>query len=523
MQQPSPSLYEGATVASLYRSAFKAFPDATAVVSDAGSQSYSQLEQQSYRIARLLRAKGLARQDAIAFLVSNRAEAIAVIIAAQFIGLKAVSLHPMASEEDHVFVLQDAQVKALVVDATQYAQRAQAIKARSIVPIVLTLDDSELGSGLINEAADMDGSDLPLDAYPEEISKLSYTGGTTGRSKGILHGHRTTVTMLSYLLATYEWPAHIKYLVTTPISHAAGSLILPTFIRGGTVYLSEKYSPTDFLKRVQQHKINLTFLVPTQIYGLLDFPALAENDFSSLELVLYGAAPMAPSRLLDALQKIGPVFGQLYGQAEAPMAISYLHKKDHDATRPELLGSCGKIITGNQVKLLDRDLQEVSVGEIGEICVRGPLVMNGYLNRPEENEKVFAGDWLHTGDMARFDAAGYLYIVDRAKDMIISGGFNVYPSEVENCLAQHPDIAVSAVIGAPDEKWGEAVTAIVVLKPGSGPTEADIIQYVTQRKGVVNAPKFVVFALELPLTALGKIDRKAIRSKYWTGRDRQVS
>lgn len=519
----STSLYDGATVASLYRAAFKAYPNATAVVSDAGSLTYAQLEQQSYRIARLLRAKGLNRQDAIAFLVGNRSDAIAVIIAAQFIGLKAVSLHPMASEEDHAFVLQDAQVKALVVDASRYEQRALAIKTRLMTPLVLALDDSALGPGLVNEASKLDGSDLPLDAYPEEITKLSYTGGTTGRSKGILHAHRTVVTMLNYILATYEWPEHIRYLVTTPISHAAGSLILPVFIRGGTVYLTEKYTPADFLNRVQRYKINLTFLVPTQIYGLLDYPALAESDFSSLELVLYGAAPMAPSRLLEALQRIGPVFGQLYGQAEAPMAISYLHKKDHDPARPELLGSCGKVITGNQVKLLNPELQEVPLGEIGELCVRGPLVMNGYLNRPEENEKAFAGDWLHTGDMARFDAAGYLYIVDRAKDMIISGGFNVYPSEVENCLAQHADIAVSAVIGTPDEKWGEAVTAIVVLKPGASPTEADIIQYVTQRKGVVNAPKIVVFEVELPLTALGKIDRKAIRNKYWTGRDRQVS
>jgi len=523
MWPPSTSLYAGATIASLYCSAFKAFPEATAIVSNEACLSYAQLERQCYRIARLFRAKGLKRQDAVAFLVSNRADAIAAIIAAQFIGLKAVSLHPMASEEDHVFVLQDAQVKALVVDADKYSQRTQAIKARGIIPMVLTLDESAHGAGLAHETATMDDSDLALDADPEEITKLSYTGGTTGRSKGILHAHRTAVTMVLQMLGAYEWPEHIRYLVATPISHAAGGLILPTFIRGGTVYLSGKYSPAEFLKCVRQHRINLTFLVPTQIYGLLDCPDLAQSDCSSLELVLYGAAPMAAPRLLEALRKIGPVFGQLYGQAEAPMTISYLRKQDHDPACPERLGSCGKVVTGNQVKLLGQDLQEVPLGEIGELCVRGPLIMNGYLNRPEENEKVFAGSWLHTGDMARMDAAGYLYIVDRVKDMIISGGFNVYPSEVENCLALHPGIAVSAVIGVPDEKWGEAVTAIVVLKPGAAATEAEIIQYVTQKKGVVNAPKAVVFEDQLPLTALGKIDRKAIRRKYWAGQDRQVS
>lgn len=523
MRHPSTSVYEGATIASLYRSAFKAFPDSTAIVSDEGALSYSQLETQCHRIARLFRAKGLKRQDAIAFLVSNRADAIAAIIAAQFIGLKAVSLHPMASEEDHVFVLQDAQAKAFVVDADRYAQRAQAIEARAIIPLVLPLERTARHAGIASEAAAMDGSDPALDACPEEITKLSYTGGTTGRSKGILHTHRTAVTMVLQMLGAYEWPERIRYLVATPISHAAGGLILPAFIRGGTVYLSEKYSPADFLKRVRQHRINFTFLVPTQIYGLLDHPDLAASDCSSLELVLYGAAPMAPSRLLEALRTFGPVFGQLYGQAEAPMTICYLRKQDHDPARPELLGSCGRAVAGNQVKLLGPDQQEVRPGEIGELCVRSPLVMDGYLNRPEENAKVFAGDWLHTGDMARMDAAGYLYIVDRVKDMIISGGFNVYPSEVENCLALHPAIAVSAVIGVPDGKWGEAVTAVVVLKPGASASEAEIIHYVTQKKGVVNAPKAVVFEDQLPLTALGKIDRKTIRRKYWAGQDRQVS
>ena len=223
--------------------------------------------------------------------VGNRTEAIIAIIAAQFIGLKSVSLHPMASEEDHAFVLQDAQVKALVVDNGKYAQRALAIEARGIVPLILPLDGDTRGAGLFDEAATMDGDDLALDARPGDITKLSYTGGTTGRSKGILHSHRTAVTMVLQMLAAYEWPERIRYLVTTPISHAAGGLILPVFIRGGTVYLSEKFTPADFLERVRRHRINFTFLVPTQIYGLLDHPGLANGDCSSLELALYGAGP----------------------------------------------------------------------------------------------------------------------------------------------------------------------------------------------------------------------------------------
>ena len=369
----------------------------------------------------------------------------------------------------------------------------------------------------------MDASDFVPDSAPEDITKIAYTGGTTGRSKGILHPHRSTVTAILYQLASFEWPDDMRFLAATPISHASGTMIVPTFLRGGTVYLLDKYDATGFLRTVEKYRINCTFLVPTQIYGLLDLPNLQEHDFSSLALILYGAAPIAPARLLEGLSKMGRIFGQLYGQAEAPMAVSYLSKKDHDPARPHLLQSCGTVIAGNQVKLLDSQLNDVPTGEVGELCVRGPLVMDGYLNRPEENEKVFAGDWLHTGDMARFDAQGYVYIVDRAKDMIISGGFNVYPSEVENCLAQHPDIAMSAVIGIPHEKWGEAVMAIVVAKPGRTPSEQEVIDYVTHHKGVVNAPKSVHFETELPLTALGKINKKEIRARFWSGQARNVS
>ena len=204
------------------------------------------------------------------------------------------------------------------------------------------------------------------------------------------------------------------------------------------------------------------------------------------------------------------------------MTISYLRRDEHDLERPERLGSCGRSLPGNQVRLLDAQHAEVPAGEIGELCVRGPLVMSGYLDRPEETAKAFAGDWLHTGDMARRDADGFLYLVDRAKDMIISGGFNVYSSEVESCLAQHPGVALSAVIGVPHAKWGEAVMAVVVRKEGARVEADELIAFVTERKGVVQAPKVVSFVDTLPLTALDKVDKKALRARHWVGQDRQV-
>lgn len=516
-------VYGGATVGQLYVSAFKAFPERTALVADDVTLTYAELEKLCYRIVRVYRAAGIERQDTIAFLVGNRVHALAAMIAAQIAGLKVVTLHPMASEQDHLFVMQDANVRALVADASRFLTRTQALAAHALAPIVFTLENASVGQGLVELASQQDDQEVAAESDPASITKLAYSGGTTGRAKGILHSHRTTVTMTGYQLAGYEWPDTIRFLATTPISHAAGSLILPTLLRGGTAYLMEKYSPQGFLDWVKRYRITTTFLVPTQIYGLLDLPTRARADTASLELVLYGAAPIAPVRLTQALEAFGQVFGQLYGQAEAPMAISYLPRADHDPQRPHLLSSCGKVLPGNRVALLDSQNNEVAAGEVGELCVRGPLVMDGYLNRPEENEKVFAAQWLHTGDMARQDAQGYLYLVDRAKDMIISGGFNVYPSEVENCLAQHPAVATSAVIGVPHDKWGEAVTAVVVLREDARVSEAEIIDYVVAHKGVVNAPKAVIFENELPLTALGKVDKKVIRSRYWNTQDRSIA
>ncbi len=522
MNEMNNPLYQGSTVAELYRSAFKAFPTRQALVGGGVSMTYGELERLCHRMVRYFESIGLRRQDGISILADNRPDAVAAIIAAQFMGLRSTALHPLGSLEDQAFVMRDAGISALVVDAGRFAERGRALAGLGIVQNVMTLGPSDFGVDLEPAASAMDSSDIVIQVQPDDISKIGYTGGTTGRPKGVMHQQRTSVTTVLQSLACWEWPKETRFLAATPISHAAGAMVLPTFMRGGTVYFMDKFDPERLLQMIEDHRITGTFLVPTQIYGLLDSPALDKYDVSSLELILYGAAPMAPSRLAEGLQKFGQVFGQLYGQAEAPMTISYLRTDEHDLARPQLLGSCGRSLPGNQVKLLDADHQEVPVGEIGELCVRGPLVMSGYLNRPEETAKTFAGEWLHTGDMARRDAEGYLYLVDRAKDMIISGGFNVYSSEVENCLALHPAVAVSAVIGVPHAKWGEAVTAVVVLKEGASVSAEELIAFVTEHKGVVNTPKTIEFVAELPLTALGKLDKKTLRARYWEGQDRQV-
>jgi len=223
------------------------------------------------------------------------------------------------------------------------------------------------------------------------------------------------------------------------------------------------------------------------------------------------------------MKRFGPVFMQLYAQSEAPNTVTVLRQRDHDPERfAHRLASCGCPVAGNQVRLLDESGAEVAVGEVGEICVRGPLVMAGYWNKPEETAKAFRNGWLYTGDLARRDDDGFLYIVDRSKDMIISGGFNVYPREIEDVLTAHPAVAAAAVIGVPDEKWGEAVKAVVVLKSGAQAHAEELIALVRERKGVVYAPKSLDFADSLPVTGLGKPDKKALRARYWAGQQRSV-
>lgn len=515
-------LHTGATVAEAYHSALQSFPERVALaLPDGSAWTYAALQRRVHAMARYLQARGLRHQDGLAVLTGNQPEALVVLLACAWLGLRQTALHPLSALDDQAFVLQDAGISALVVGA-QHVERGQALKARGIVPLVLGLGPSPLGEDAIAASLAFDDGELPIAARPDDIYRVTYTGGTTGRPKGVVHRHRTTLAMTLQQLACWEWPDPLRFLIATPISHAGGAMVLPTLLRGGTLVLLDRYSPEAFLQAVQQHRITATFLVPTQIYGLLDHPGLDRWDRSSLQYLLYGAAPMAPARLAEALRRFGPIFGQLYGQAEAPMTISYLRKDAHDPAHPARLQSCGQALPGNQVRLLDAQGREVAAGEVGELCVRGPLVMEGYLNRPDATNEAFAGDWLHTGDMARRDAEGYLYLVDRAKDMVITGGFNVYSSEVEACLALHPAVAQSAVIGVPDAKWGEAVAALVVLKPGANATPQALMDFVHERKGALHTPKLLWLEQALPVTALGKIDKKALRARFWNAQARQV-
>jgi fatty-acyl-CoA synthase len=515
-------LYDLSTIGAQTLRALGRYPDRVAFSWASGSLTYGAALELIGRMQRVFVQQSLAPGGCVAFLTANRADAWCASIAAQLSRLAVTWLHPLASLDDQLFQIEDSEAQVLVIDAAAFRDRGAQLAGRAPgLKTVLTAGRADYGIDLL-AAAEAGGSASPRClAGPDDVASLNYTGGTTGKSKGALRHHREYAPFAPFILADFEIPDRPRYLAVAPISHVAGTKVLPSLMRGGTVHLLKGFDPEAVLATIARERINFALFVPTMIYVLLDHPAMSRTDLSSLELLLYGASPMAPSRLLEGIERIGPVFSQLYGQTEC-YPVSVLRKADHDPKQPELFLSCGFPVAGCEAKILDDEDREVAPGEAGEICVRAPHVMAAYWKRPEQTAETLKNGWLHTGDIARADERGYMFILDRKKDMIVTGGFNIFPREVEDVLATHADVAVVAVIGVPDDKWGEAVTAVIVPRRGASPSERELIELVKQRKGSAHAPKHVMFVSELPMTGVGKVDKKVLRAKFWAGRERMV-
>ena len=503
-------VHVGGTLGGLIVRACERNRTATAVVGPDMRLTYAQF---AMRIAGMIdgfRAAGLSRGQGVAVLALNSADVLVATAATMVAGLRLTALSPLGSVGDHVYCIDDAEIGALVFQP-MFAARAQELKASSKhLRHLFALGKVEGAADLCAAAAA--GSRFPRDeGRSDDIAMLFYTGGTTGKPKGVVHTHASAMAALHMAASEWEWPADMRVLAATPVSHAAGILAYPTFLRGGEFHLLPAFSPETFYDYIARERIGLTFLVPTMIYRLLDHPPPKHMDLSCLKTMLYGAAPMSVERMVEALKLFGPIFMQLFGQTEAPTCISYLAKRQHDPKNTSRLASAGQPHAAVDVALLDDEGKQVVPGQLGEICVRGPFVMKGYWRREQETSDVFRFGWLHTGDIGRFDEEGCLHIVDRKKDMIISGGFNVYPREVEDALAQAPGVRASAVVGLNDPKWGEVVVAAVVPASAPRPDAAALIAHVRDLKGPIMAPKKVVFVESLPVTPIGKIDKKALR------------
>ena len=377
---------------------------------------------------------------------------------------------------------------------------------------------SESWSGFLDRGA-ADQRPTP-DSPGADLALLVGTGGTTGRPKGVMLTGQNIETMTALTLMSYPWEGRPVYLALAPLTHAAGVLCFPVLARGGEIVIMRAPDVDGFLGLVEQHRVTHTFLPPTLIYMVLASERLDDTDLSSLQCFWYGAAPISPTRLAEALERIGPM-AQLFGQTEAPMMISVMPPEDHYRTDGsvalERLSSAGRPAPLVTVAILDEQDRPVPEGQRGEICARSSLVMAGYHRNPEATAETLRNGWLHTGDIGFLDGEGFLHIVDRAKDMIITGGFNVYSTEVEQAVMAHTAVQDCAVIGLPDEKWGERVVAVVQPQAGDSVDPEELQAFVKARIGSVKSPKQVEVWEDLPRSKVGKVLKTDIKAELASG------
>jgi fatty-acyl-CoA synthase len=477
--------------------------DAPCLTLDGVSLSYGDVQDLSHAVARALARSGVQAGDKVAILSGNDAHAFACVFGIARRGAVWCPINPRntAAENRELLGLFDC---VALIYARSYADIAEGLD----LPTVVCLD--ELDAWLA------DGSDY-ADAPPDDTVMIVGTGGTTGRPKGVQLTDRNLETMAALTLMGYPFEPRPVYLAMAPLTHAAGVLCFPVMAMGGEIVVMAKPDVTAFLALVERHRVTHTFLPPTLIYMLLAHEKLSATDLSSLRCFWYGAAPMSPQRLEQALTAIGPVMAQLFGQSEAPMMISMLPPADHfrpdGSVARERLSSAGRPAPLVTVGIMASDGTLLPQGERGEIVVRSSLVMSGYYRNPEATAEASKHGWHHTGDIGYLDGDGFLFIVDRAKDMIITGGFNVYSAEVEQALMAHPAVRDCGVVGLPDEKWGERVVAVVQPQDGAVVSEQEVVAFVKERIGSVKAPKQVHVWPDLPRSTVGKVLKVDIRAR----------
>ena len=491
-------------------------PDAPCLTTDGATSSYAEVQALSVRVAAALEAQGVSPGDTVAILSANDPVAFTTVFGISRAGAVWCPINPRNEASENRELLELFECRALVFQAS-FAPLVEQI--RHDLPALTTLVclDGQV-DGALTWTAFLEGGGSPAPAEPvDDVAMIVGTGGTTGRPKGVLLTNRNLETMTAITLMSYPFEGRPVYLALAPLTHAAGVLCFPVLALGGEVVVMRAPDVGGFLEHVERHRVTHTFLPPTLIYMALAHERLDATDLTSLQCFWYGAAPMSAARLEEALTRIGPVMAQLFGQTEAPMMISTLAPRDHfrpdGSVAHERLSSAGRPAPLVTVSIMADDGSLLPTGETGEIVVRGSLVMAGYHRDPEATATASAHGWHHTGDIGYLDPDGYLFIVDRAKDMVITGGFNVYSTEVEQALMAHPDVQDCAVVGLPDDKWGERVVAVVQPRVGSTPDPAEVAAFVKARIGSVKAPKQVELWSDLPRSKVGKVLKTDIKAR----------
>jgi acyl-CoA synthetase (AMP-forming)/AMP-acid ligase II len=507
----------------------QSYPSKTAFVQPDGARlTYAEVQQQSRVITAALHSSGLTGTGKVAVYSPNDARAFIAMLAIFRSGRIWVPLNARNTVEDNSAFVNYTDVECLFYHSN-FENEVQQLRASApqLTQCICLDRDGGLGPSLseFSSAAPSFCPDIPDD--PERPCNILATGGTTGRSKGAVWTNLTWETLIaSFWTSVDATGASPVHLCVAPMTHGAGVLALMLMPKAPTNVILDKADPKSILAAIETHGVTHLYLPPTVLYALLSSPELPATKLESLKFFLISAAPVAPEKLRTAVQAFGPVMAQAFGQAEAPFFLTFLSAEDHRlATRDqgsERLGSCGRPTMFSRVEIMNEAGDLMPPRAMGEIVARSNLVMKEYYKDPEATKAVSAFGWHHTGDIGFKDEEGYVYIVDRKRDMIISGGFNVFSTEVEAHLLAHKAVQDCAVIGVPDEKWGEAVTAVVELRAGTAATPDELIAFCRPALGGVKTPKHIEIWPTLPRSPVGKVLKRAIRDRYWVGRNRAV-
>ena len=510
------------------RRAARYWGDKVAVMHRHRELTYRQLDERSTRLANALLGLGLTKGDRVAVQARNCTELVEIECALYKAGLVKAALNPRFTPLEAADVVENCAPRALIA-GTGYTAYDRASPGFGSVETFVSVGLPAYGYVEYEALIAGAGSHTPeVMLTSDDLAVLHFSSGSTGKIKAAMQTYGNRLASLRKILLGMDSPAHPgdRLALIGPVTHASGMLMQPYLYCGATLVLFDTFEPEYFLREIERLRITHTFMVPAMINMVLNEPVLDRADLGSLKTLGYGAAPMAPARIQEAWARIGPVLSQGYGASESTSGVTRLSIADHAcaiAHRPERLASCGRPLGETEVRVIDEQSREVTVDAIGEIVIRGEDVFRGYWGAPDLTGEVLVDGWLRTGDLARVDEEGFIYLVDRKKDMIVSGGFNVYPTEVEASLYQHPDVMEVCVVGVPDEKWGESVKAVVVLKSGRNTVADELIAHCRARLADYKLPRTVNFVADLPKNASGKIARKLVREQYWQGFARRVN
>lgn len=508
----------------------KELPDKMGVLNfDTGERfTFQEFYIRTNKLANGLLKLGNKKGDRIGLLGFNNHQYLESMFACWKAGLVIVPLNVRLAAPEISFILNNAEATTLIYDREMEGLvqtfRGSLETVKNYILVGEKKGDLDYNELLVQSPED----EPPVEVYDTDLAALPYTAGTTGKPKGVMLTHRNEIAQITEGAIDQNIRHRQEvHLAVAPMFHlAVWAFFLPNIYCHNSTVTLKRFDPAMVCRALQDAKVTTTLWVPAMIITMLDYEDCKNYDLSSLRIIYWGAATIPPDRLAAAMKKFGCDFIQGYGMTESsPWAVTVMTAEDHRLAvteRPHLLASCGRPALGALVRVVDGNDRDVNLGEVGEIIVRGNNIMQGYWKNPEANNEALKGGWYHTGDLAKQDEEGYLYIVDRKKDMYISGGENVYTKEVEDIISQHPAVFEVAIVSVPDEKWGEAGRAFISCRPGKSVTEDEIRKYMEGKLAHFKMPRYYEFVDSIPRNAAGKILKTVLREPYWKGYERRV-